>query len=168
MPRERIAMHKRKKWTRDELVEHMVLGCGLRRMELEQLRVCDIYEKQVAGYYETHWMHVVVWESHVEREVPFLEPYLWVIDAARKGRAPDDLLFPGPLPDLDYDLLRKEYAFILFSGMIEGRGVVSYPATFHRAGQCVKKALGLKRLDANLQRWLRRAKRDFLRTVSNT
>ncbi len=158
---------RKEKWTFDQLVEGMVVGCGLRRTELEQLRVCDIYEKEINGCYKTHWVHVAASESRAEREVPFLEPYLWAIDAAREGRAPGDLLFPEPLPDLDYDLLREKYAFLLFFGTLEGMDVIKYPVTFHQVGQRVKKALGLKRLDANLQRWLRHAKRDFLRMLED-
>ncbi len=149
-------------WMIEQIVKHVVLGCGLRRAELEQLRVGDIYEKTVDGYYETHWLHVAASEQSVEREVPFLEPYLWALAVAKDGRVSDSPLFPVPLPDLDYDQLREEYAFILFFGTLEGVTVIKYPVTFHQVGQRVKEALGLEHLDADIQRWLRYAKRDFL------
>lgn len=170
MHTERVKMKKisqKEVWTIDQLVENIVSGCGLRRTELEQLRVCDVYEKKVAGYYETRWVHVAASELNAEREVPYISPYLWAIDAVMEGRASSDLLFPEPLPDLDYDQLRDQYASLLFFGTLEGMDVIRYPLTFHQVGQKVKKALGLKRLDATLQRRLRSAKRDFLRTAED-
>jgi len=156
--------HRKETPTPAQILEAFVKGCGLRPVELEQLRVRDIYEETKMGVYETRWVHVEASEESPEREVPFLELYRWAIDAAIKGRAPDDPVFPE-LPDLDYDQLREEYADLLFFGTLDSLGVVRYPTTFHEMGQRVKRALGLKRLDKTLQSWLRQAKRDFLHEV---
>lgn len=160
------------------LLEGFLKACGLRRTELEQVRCRDISE-DAHGHI---WVHVAASTERPERNVPVFDGFSWaVIEAllghtlatphniptledAKKGRLPDELLFPASIPKgLDVEPLRYQYAQFLYFGTIEALDVVSYPATFHEVAQQVKRAMGWKRLDPHLQLWMQRAKRLFLR-----
>ena len=152
--------HRREKPTYEQAVEAFVKGCGLRRADLERLRVRDFYRKKRAFVYELQWIHVAAHEDIPEHEVPCMEIYEWTITEVCKGRAPDDLVFPV-LPDLDYEALREEYARFLFFGSYESIGTLEGPRSIHEVGQNIKIALGLPRLDETRQKWLRWARRDW-------
>ena len=92
--------------------------------------------------------------------MPFLEPCEWTIAKVCQGRAPDDLVFPV-LPELDYARLREGYAWLLFFGGYETIGALEGPRSISEVGQKVKKALGLRRLDAKRRAWLRQFRRDW-------
>ena len=151
-------MKKRSKPTYEQVVTNFVEGCGLRRSELERLRVRDFYQMKRDFIYEQEWIHV----DGPAHEVPFLEPFVWTIAEVCKKKHPDDLVFPV-LPDLDYEELRWCYTYLLFFSRYETIGAMQGPRALHDVGQQVKHALGLPRLDAELQRWMRWARRDFMR-----
>ncbi len=163
---------REEKPTYGQIVEAFVKGCGLRRVELERLRVRDFYRKKRVLVYELQWIHVAAHEDIPEHEVPFMEIYEWTIAEVCKGRAPDDLVFPV-LPDLNYEALREEYAQFLFFGSYETIGTFRGPRSITEVGQKVKKALGLPRLDETRRAWLRQVRREWkqevevLKTVSN-
>jgi len=150
--------------TYGQIVEAFVKGCGLRRVELERLRVRDFYRKKRAFMYEFQWIHVAAHENISEHEVPFMEIYEWTIAEICKGRAPDDHVFPV-LPDLDYEALREEYAQFLFFSSYESIGKLGGPRSITEVGQMVKRALGLPRLDETLRTWLRQVRRDWKQEV---
>jgi hypothetical protein len=67
------------------------------------------------------------------------------LEAAKKGRSPDELLFPLGIPlDLDIESLRYCYAWFLYFGTIEALDVVSYPATFHEVARAAQACNGLE------------------------
>src|SRR5215469_7883081 len=98
-------MKKRSKPTYEQVVTAFVEGCGLRRSELERLRVRDFYQMKRDFIYEQEWLHVDETDGIPAHEVPFLEPFVWTIDLVCQGKRPDDLVF-SVLPDLDYEELR--------------------------------------------------------------
>ena len=58
--------------TDEQIVATFVKACGLRKAELERLRVRDFYEGHRDGSYEEQWMHVDGFEDIPAHEVPFL------------------------------------------------------------------------------------------------
>ncbi len=107
-----------KKPTYEQVVTSFVEGCGLRRSELERLRVRDFYQMKHEFIYEQEWIHVDEADGIPAHEVPFLEPFVWTIALVCKGKCPDDLVFPA-LPDLDCEALRWRYAWELFMSRYE-------------------------------------------------
>jgi hypothetical protein len=148
--------------TYEQLVKTFVKSCGLRRTELERLRVRDFYRKKRDFFYELQWIHVAADGDIPEHEVPFLECNEWVIASLTEGLAPDDLVF-SHLPELDYEALREAYAYEYFLGEYETIGAMEGSGSLHEVGQHVKQALGLPRLDKTRQAWLRWARRAWKR-----
>lgn len=153
-----MSRRRQEKPPSEQLVEAFVKGCGLRRVELERLRVRDCYRKKRAFVYERQWIHVDAHEDIPAHEVPVFEVSVWTVAELTKGRSPDELVFPT-LPDLPYEQLREQYAFDMFSYLYDTIGTMQGPRSIHEVGQNVKKALGLPRLDETRRRWLRRARR---------
>jgi hypothetical protein len=159
-----------------------IRACGLRRTELEQLRSRDISEDDQG---HTH-IHVAASAEYPERNVLVLAEFSWVVTDTllghrrARGRAlltlqdvqqrqsPGKLLFPLGIPlDLDVEPLRYEYAWSLYVNTIEAFAVVVYPSTFHEVAQQVKRAMGWKRMDPRMQRWIARDKRQFVRDAED-
>jgi hypothetical protein len=154
-------MPKRRKEqpTYEQIVKLFVKACGLRRTELERLRVSDFYRKKRDFFYELQWIHVAADGDIPAHEVPFMEADEWTIASLIKNRTSDDLVFPL-LPELDYEALREAYAWDYFLGEYQTMGAMQGPGSLHEVGQHVKQALGLPRLDKTRQAWLRWARRD--------
>lgn len=157
--------------------EALLKSCGLRRAELERLRVGDIRQDDDGQI----WLHIAESEASPARDVQVLDPFSWAIvdvlarripsnpeDAvpfkeALKGKSPDELLISSVPSDLDFEEARRAYAWWLYVGTIESLGVVSYPSTFNEVGERVRLALGLPKIDPTIRECMRRAKRDFMR-----
>lgn len=163
-------------------LERFIKACGLRRTELEQVRCRDIGEDD-QGHIQ---IHVAASAECPERDVPVFDSFseavieallghaltmecaIPTLQAAQQRRSPDDLLFPLGIPkDLDVERLRYQYAWFLYVGTIEALTVISYPSTFQEVAQQVKRAMGCKRLNPHLQRWIAREKRQFVRDAKD-
>ncbi len=159
--------------------EVLLKSCGLRRAELEHLRVGDITQDQ-----EGHiWLHIAQSDESPARDVPVVGGFDWAITdmlartfpstfeeavsfhEAMSRRSPDELLVASVPPDLDIEKGRREYAWWRYFMTIGSLGVVEYPRTFHEVGEQVRLALGLPRVDTTIRGCMRQAKRDFLRTL---
>jgi len=140
-----------------ELVTDFVRGCGLRRSELKWLCVGNFYQRHPIRFSEQHWIHVDALYGVPAHEVPFLDEYAWTIAEVCKEKDPRDQV----LPDLDYEALRRDYAYSLFMRHYDALGATEGPRSLHEVGQLVKHSLGLTRLDATLQKWLHWTKRDL-------
>src|SRR6266487_130037 len=169
--------------------ERLLKSCGLRRAELERLRLGDITQDDE----EQIWLHVAESEESPARDVPIIDDrailailtgQFWLIEDELseetrrrlrrrwkpirfqeiiRKRATDDLLVSSLSPDLDFEQCRHEYAWYLYFGTIEALGVVEYPTTFNELGEQVRLALGLPKIDEMIRGFMRRAKRDFMR-----
>jgi integrase len=146
--------------TYEQLVETFVKACGLRKAELERLRVRDFSEEHHDFWYETHWVHVDAFEDVPAHEVPIEPNRVWIVARVCQDRGPDDLVFPE-LPDLDYDQLREEYADGLFQCYYEALGLTGAPNNLPELGQHLKQALGLRHYDEKRRRVMRWARRDI-------
>ena len=136
--------------TGEQIVATFVKACGLRKAELERLRVRDFYEGHHDGSYEEQWIHVDGFEDIPAHEVPFLSND----EAVCQDRSPDDLVLPA-LPDLDYEELREVYADELFLISYEAFGATGAPNSISGLGKLLKEALGLRRYDAKRRRVMR-------------
>ena len=157
--------------------ETLLKSCGLRRSELERLRVGDIIQDDD----RLLWLHIAESEVTPTRDVQILNGFEWAIvdilarkipanpeDAvsfqkAVKGRSPDELLVLSVPNTLDVERGRREYAWWMYFSTIESMNVVHYPRTFHEVGEQVRQALGLPRFDETIRKCMRQAKRDFMR-----
>ena len=156
--------------------ERLLKSCGLRRAELEHLRVGDITQDE-----EGHiWLHIAQSDESPARDVPVVRGFDWAITdilaqrfpptfhdvvsfhEAMSGRAPDELLVASVPPKLDIEQGRRDYAWWLYFTIIGSLGDVEYPQTFHKVGEQVRLALGLPEVDATIRHCMRRAKRGFL------
>jgi hypothetical protein len=162
--RERSTMTRKReeKLSHERIVETFVKACGLRKCELERLRVCDIYQANRDFQYENYWIHVDAFEGTPDHEVPFMSSCEWIIAVICKGHSSDDLLFID-LPDLDYEGLREEYADDLFWGYYETLGLTGAPHSIQQLGQHLKQALGMRYYDEKRRRMMRWAHRDMRR-----
>ena len=157
----------------------LLKSCGLRRAELEHLRVGDITQDDTKQI----WLHVAQSDESPARDVPVLRGFDWAITdilaqtfpatiqnavsfhEARSRRAPDELLVASVPPFLDIEQGRRDYAWWMYFMTIGSLGVVEYPQTFHEVGEQVRLALGLPKVDTTILHCMRRAKRDFLRKL---
>ena len=157
--------------------EALLKSCGLRRAELEHLRVGDITQDEDGQI----WLHIAQSDESPARDVPVFRGFDWAItdilaqrfpstfdDAATfheamSRRSPDELLVTSVPPDLDVEKGRREYAWWLYFTTIEALDVIRSPRTFDEVGEQVRLALGLPKIDATVRRYRRRAKRDFMR-----
>jgi hypothetical protein len=144
------------------VVEAFVNASGLRKAELERLRVRNIYQGGDHDFgFEEQWIHVDAFEDIPAHEVPFMGEE-WIISEVCQGRDPDDLVFPV-LPDLDYEGLREEYAYWLFWVYYDSLGATGAPHSISELGQFLKGALGLRHYDEKRRRLMRWASRDMRR-----
>ncbi len=157
--------------------EGLLKSCGLRRAELECLRVSTITQDDTGQI----WLHVAESEESPARDVPVFDGFSWAIadilaqhypnsleDAvpfqeALKRRSPDELLVSSVPADLDFEKGRREYAWWTYFGAIEALDVIRSPKTFHEAGERVRLALGLPKVNATIRSFMRQAKRAFMR-----
>jgi hypothetical protein len=72
MARQRKKKALKEQLTDEQIVATFVKACGLRKAELERLRVRDFYEGHRDGSYEEQWIHVDGFEDIPAHEVPFL------------------------------------------------------------------------------------------------
>lgn len=160
-----MARTREKKLTYEQLVETFVKASGLRKAELERLRVRDLYRGGDHDFgFEEQWIHVDAFEGIPAHEVPFTGNDEGIIAAACQDRGPDDLVFPT-LPDLDYEGLRESYADELFAIYYDSLGATGAPNSISGLGKLLKQALGLRRYDAKRRRVMRWASRDIRRMV---
>ena len=155
MPRKR-----KEKLSYEQIVEAFVKVCGLRKAELERLRVRDFYR----GHHDftcgcEQWIHVDAFEDIPAHEVPFLWDE-WLIPEICKGRGQDDLVFLA-LPDLDYEGLREAYADEIFLIYFDSLGLTGAPRTISEVGKLLKQALGLRHYDEKRRREMRWASRNI-------
>src|SRR6266700_2733899 len=157
--------------------ERLLKSCGLRRAELERLRVGDITQDEDGQI----WLHVAESEESPERDVQVFSGFSWAIvdilaqkfpdtpeeivsfKEAMSGRSPDELLVSSVPSDLNIEQGRWEYAWWTYFGTIEALDVIHYPRTFNEVGEQVRLALGLSKIDETIRGFMRRAKRDFMR-----
>nr|MBA2396417.1 hypothetical protein [Ktedonobacteraceae bacterium] len=136
--------------------ECLMKSCGLRRGELERLRVGDITQDED----EQIWLHLAGSEESPERNVPVFMGFDWVIvdilaqkilstfeeavpfQEAMKRRSPDELLVSSVPPDLDIERGRKEYARWMSFSTIKSLGMIHSLKTFHEVGEQIRLALG--------------------------
>ena len=156
--------------------ERLLKSCGLRRAELEHLRVGDITQDE-----EGHiWLHIAQSDESPACDVPVIKGFDWAITEilahtfpstieeivsfheAMSGRSPDELLVTSVPPTLNVEQGRRDYAWWLYFTIIGSLGDVEYPQTFHEVGEQVRLALGLPNVDATIRHCMRRAKRGFL------
>ena len=159
MSRHRKKKRFQEKWTYEQTVEMFVLACGLRKTELERLRVRDFYQGRYDFVYEEQWIHVDAFEDLPAHEVPFEPNSIWLIAEVCKGKRADDLVF-SELPVLDYESLRDLYATNLFLSYYDCLGMTGAPNTLSGLSKLVKRALGLRHYDARLKQMIRWAYRD--------
>ncbi len=151
------------KLTYEQLVETFVRASGLRKAELERLRVRDFYRGGDHDFgFEEDWIHVDAFEDIPAHEVPFTGDKEWIIAELCKGRSPDDLVFSS-LPDLDYEGLREDYADSLFLVYYDSLGATGAPHNIPELGKLLKGALGLRKYDEKRRRAMRWASRDMRR-----
>lgn len=143
-----MAQTHEKHLTVEQLIETFVVVCGLRKAELECLRVHDFSQEHHDFWYETHWIHVDAFEDIPAHEVPFEPNGEWIIARVCQERGPDDLVFPE-LPDLDYEAL----------------GLTGAPNNVPELGRHLKQALGLRHYDEKSRRVMRWTSRDIRRMV---
>lgn len=144
----------------EQIVETFVKACGLRKTELERLRVRDFYKGHHDGSYEEQWIHVDAFEDIPAHKVPFLSNNEGIIAAVCQDRGSDDLVFPT-LPDLDYEELREAYADELFIIYYDSLGATGAPNSISGLGKLLKGALGLRRYDEKRRRVMRWASHDL-------
>jgi hypothetical protein len=154
---------REKNLTYEQLVETFVKASGLRKAELERLRVRDFYRGGDHDFgFEEQWVHVDVFEDILAHEVPFTGNDEWIIAKLCKDRCPDDLVF-SELPDLDYEGLREAYADELFLVYYDSLGATGAPHNIPELGKLLKGALGLRHYDEKRRRAMRWASRDMRR-----
>jgi len=159
MSRHRKKKRSQEKWTYEQTVEMFVQACGLRKTELERLRVRDFYQGRYDFVYEEQWIHVDAFDDLPAHEVPFEPNSTWLIAEVCKGKSTDDLVF-SELPVLDYENLRDVYANNLFLRYYYCLGMTGAPNTLPGLSKLVKRALGLRHYDARLKQMIRWAYRD--------
>jgi len=145
----------------EQIVETFVKACGLRKAELERLRVRDFYRGGDHDFgFEEQWIHVDVFEDIPAHEVPFIGDDEWIIAKLCQDRGPDDLVFSA-LPDLDYEELREAYADELFLIYYDSLGATGAPNSISELGKLLKGALGLRRYDEKRRRVMHWASHDL-------
>jgi hypothetical protein len=163
MGRQRKKIPEREKLSYEQLVETFVKACGLRKAELERLRVRDFYRGGEHEFgFEEQWIHVDAFEDIPAHEAPYMGNNEWIIAELCKGRGPDDLVFSS-LPDLDYEEQREEYADGLFMVYYDSLGATGAPHNIPGLGKLLKGALGLRHYDEKRRRAMRWASRDMRR-----
>lgn len=164
MGRQRKKQPMKEQSSSERRVETFVKACGLRKAELERLRVRDFSQEHHDFWFEEQWIHVDAFEDIPAHDVPFEPNQEWIIAKVCQGRDPDDLVFPT-LPDLDYEGLREEYAAGLFQSYYESLGLTGAPNNIRELGQHLKEALGLRHYDEKRRRVMRWASRDMRRML---
>jgi hypothetical protein len=162
--RERSRMSRRRKehLSYEQIVTCFVKACGLRKAELERLRVRHFYYGSHPFAHEELWIHVDAFEDIPAHEVPYADSDDRIIAELCKGKEADDLVF-SELPDLDYEGLREEYADEMFEVYYDSFGMTGAPNCISELGQLLKQALGLRHYDEKRRRLMRWASRNHRR-----
>jgi hypothetical protein len=164
LERSMMGRQRKKRPSYKHMIETFIQACGLRKAELERLRVRDIYRGGDHDFgFEEQWIHVDAFEDIPAHEVPFMGEERIIAEVC-KGRNSDDLVFPV-LPELDYEGLREAYADELFLVYYDSLGATGAPHSISELGQLLKEALGLRHYDEKRRRLMRWASQDMRRRL---
>ena len=159
-------VYQREEAKQTEIISTFVRVSGLRKSEVERLKVRDISFKKRPFVYNVCWVHVEADGDIPAHDAPVFMEHRWLLRQICQGRAPDERIFPV-LPDVNYEQLRQEYEQELFLLAYDGLGSTGSLISLQAITYLVKDALGLRYQDDTLRSLLRWARRDLKRWLGN-